>query len=101
VFVLVSQQENPRDTLKSLLHRKPYQSIRAVKDDLTNRPARFPRPAHCLHCGMRISECGLKKSLLLINPQSATGNPKSSGGFAAFFLLADLFDDDGQVARDG
>src|ERR1044071_6084872 len=52
--------------------------VRAVKGDLTNRPARFPRPADSFNCGFRNQDCGLMKSTLLQIriPQSEIKNPK-------------------------
>ncbi len=82
--VSVSQQENPRDTPDGLLH--PNLKWRPSReDDLTHRPARFPRPADSAwNFQLEIPVC---KTLLR--------------GFAAALLLADLPDNHRKVARDG
>jgi hypothetical protein len=49
--------------------------VRAVKSDLTNRPARFPRPAPLFDFGFWIADFGLKeKPSLHFNPSA---NPNS------------------------
>src|SRR5215216_5087455 len=83
-----SQQENPRDPLVGLLHPGPAR-VRAVKGDLTNRPARFPRPADSSNCGLRNSDCGLENKLPS-NPHSAFRNQKSYSPFCSAACLTTM-----------
>jgi len=70
--------------------------VRAVTDDLTYRLARLSLVRLSL---LRIAEGGMNNNRRVL--QSEIRIPQSSGGLFAALLLADLFDDDCQVARHG